>query len=280
MLWKRVITAVVLALLLLGALFALPPTGIAILIGVVVTIATWELTLLLELKSLSSRIIYTLLVVGLGIVGSIWILKEGSLFPVFAIAVSWWIYAFYYVVSAANENQKSGSVFDHMGSRMVIGLLIMVPTWLAFLMLYITDPAAPNLLLYALLLVWVADTFAYFSGKAWGRTKLAPSISPGKSVEGVVGGLIGVAILATVAGHYFWQYDGQHLIVLIVLSLVVGAISIVGDLIESVFKRRVGVKDSGTLLPGHGGLFDRIDALTAAIPVFAFGWQITNGASW
>lgn len=277
MLWKRVLTAIVLLPLLLWALFALPPTGIAVLIGIAVTIATWELTVLIELKTLFSRLLYTLLMVVFGVAGSIWLLRQGSLLPVFAVACAWWVYAVFHIM---REDGSYGRVFGNFVSRMIAGYLVLVPAWLGFLSLYTSDSAAPRLLLYVLVLVWVADTFAYFVGKAWGRHKLAPVISPGKSLEGAFGGLVGVAIVATAAGQFLWQYEGKALLIWIGLSLLTGAVSVVGDLIESIFKRRVGAKDSGTLLPGHGGMFDRIDALAAAIPVFAFGWQLTDGAAW
>lgn len=276
MLWKRVLTAIVLLPLVLWALFALPPTGIAILIGVVVTIATWELGALIELKTTAGRALYTIIMVVFGASGSVWLLQGGSLLPLFAVACGWWIYA---VIHIFKEDGSYGGVFGNSVARPVAGLLVMVPTWLGFVALYVSDTAAPNLLLYVLVLVWVADSLAYFSGRAWGRHKLAPAVSPGKSVEGVVGGLIGVAIIATAAGMILWQHEGKALLFWIVLSLLTGAISVVGDLTESIFKRRAGVKDSGRLLPGHGGVFDRIDALTSAVPVFAFGWLVMNGGA-
>lgn len=277
MLWKRVLTAIVLFSLVLWALFTLPPTGIAILISVVVTIATWELTALIGLNSPTGRILYTLLVGVFGVSGSMLLLRGGSLIPVFAVASIWWIYA---VVHILKENGTYSGVFGSYPGRLIAGFVVMVPTWLGFLTLYTSDSEAPNLLLYVLVLVWVADSFAYFTGKTWGRHKLAPFVSPGKSVEGVFGGLIGVVIVATGAGLFLWQYEGKDLYIWIALSLLTGVFSVVGDLTESIFKRRVGVKDSGALLPGHGGMFDRIDALTAAVPVFAFGWHLYREGVW
>lgn len=276
MLWKRVLTAAVLLPLVLWALFALPPTGIAILIGVIVAIATWELAALIGLTTMPGRALYTIIVVGFGVSGSVWLLQGGSLLPLYAVACLWWIYA---VIRIFKEDGSYGGVFGTFVGRLIAGLLVMLPTWLGFLVLYIKDPAAPNLLLYVLVLVWVADSLAYFSGRAWGRHKLAPAVSPGKSVEGVIGGLVGVVIVATIAGIFLWQHEGKTLLFWIVLSLLTGVISVVGDLTESIFKRRAGVKDSGRLLPGHGGMFDRIDALTSAIPVFAFGWLMMNGGA-
>jgi len=122
-----------------------------------------------------------------------------------------------------------------------------------------------------LLIVWGADTFAYFAGKQWGKRKLAPKISPGKSVEGASGGIIGVLIVAVISGMAYWQFGAWELSVWLILCVITAVISIVGDLSESKLKRAAGVKDSGTLLPGHGGMLDRIDSMLAAAPVFTTG---------
>jgi phosphatidate cytidylyltransferase len=146
----------------------------------------------------------------------------------------------------------------------VCGALIIVPAWLALDSLYLRSP---ELLLFALLIVWIADIGAYFAGKAFGKVKLAPKISPGKTWEGVIGGLCAVVALS-VAGSMVLALD---IAVLLPFSVAVGMLSIVGDLTVSMFKRSAGVKDSGSLFPGHGGILDRIDSVSAAVPLFAFG---------
>ena len=122
-------------------------------------------------------------------------------------------------------------------------------------------------LLFTLLIVWLADGGAYFAGKAFGRVKLAPGISPGKTWEGVVGGMLLVVVLALAGAVYM----DASIAVLLPFCLAVGALSVVGDLTVSMFKRTVGLKDSGSLFPGHGGVLDRIDSLSAAAPLFALG---------
>lgn len=269
MLWKRVITAIVLLPLLLLALFKLPATGIAVVIAAAVMLATWEMAALIGFSASWKRFTYCLGIGLAGAAGSLWVLRGGDIKPVLVVALVWWVYAILHIV---REDGSYGGIFGNKPGRMVAGALIMVPTWLAFLFLFVADSAAPKMLLYVLVLVWVADSFAYFTGRAWGKHKLAPAVSPGKSVEGVIGGLSGVALVALLGGHYLWGLAGQALILWLAVSLLTGAVSVAGDLIESIFKRRAGVKDSGHILPGHGGMFDRIDALTAAIPVFALGW--------
>ena len=149
----------------------------------------------------------------------------------------------------------------------VCGALVIVPAWLALDLLYLKRP---ELLLFALLIVWIADIGAYFAGKGFGKVKLAPQISPGKTWEGVLGGLSAVMILAAMGSKAF-EID---IAVLLPFCLAVAMVSIVGDLTVSMFKRSAGVKDSGRLFPGHGGVLDRVDSVAAAAPLFvvALSW--------
>ena len=156
----------------------------------------------------------------------------------------------------------------HPAVRFAAGWLILVPTFLALVRLH---QERPSLVLYVLVLIWVADSAAFFAGRRFGRRKLASRVSPGKTWEGVAGGVAGAAVLAlatvAAAGH---GHQGPTRFVF--LSIGVALASVLGDLLESLFKRRAGLKDSGTLIPGHGGVLDRIDSLTAAGPCFATGW--------
>jgi phosphatidate cytidylyltransferase len=148
--------------------------------------------------------------------------------------------------------------------RWIAGVLVLVPLYNALIVLYLASPA---ILLGALLIVWAADTGAFVAGKLFGRVKLAPKISPGKSWEGVIGGLLTVALLA-LAGAYIFDARAA---VLVPFCLAVACASIVGDLTVSMFKRTAELKDSGSLFPGHGGVLDRIDSVAAAAPLFALG---------
>jgi phosphatidate cytidylyltransferase len=175
---------------------------------------------------------------------------------IFKIALVWWLAAlawmFFFPTSIP------------VPVMWACGLLVLVPTWLALDQLY---RQAPEMLIFVLLIVWVADIGAYFVGKGFGRVKLAPAISPGKTWEGVLGGLTAVLLLAGAGSRYF----EIEIAVLVPFSLAIAMLSVVGDLTVSMFKRTAGVKDSGTLLPGHGGVLDRIDSVTAAAPLFALG---------
>jgi phosphatidate cytidylyltransferase len=175
---------------------------------------------------------------------------------IFKVSLAWWILAL--VWTFFFPTPIPGFV------RWLSGMLVLVPLFLALVILY---NAAPELLLFALLIVWVADTGAYFAGKAMGRVKLAPAISPGKTWEGVIGGLLAVVVLTVLRS----TWADTDLAVFIPFCLAVAAISIVGDLTVSMFKRTAGLKDSGSLFPGHGGVLDRIDSVAAAAPLFALG---------
>jgi len=147
------------------------------------------------------------------------------------------------------------------------GFAVLVPAGLAMVRL------EPLVVLLVLVLVWIADSAAYFVGRAWGRRKLAPAISPGKTWEGVAGGLIGAALYAIIIAFFT---DPGAWLALVVTALLLGMASIVGDLFESAVKRQAGVKDSGSVLPGHGGILDRIDSATAALPIAALVWPIVR----
>ncbi len=252
MLRTRVITAVI-SLLVLGAvLFVLPPDAVQIVIGVLILAGAWEWSGFLETKSSSLRLLYIVLVGAL--VAIVALSNQATL--ILQIACAWWFIAFIWTFFFPTPIP--------LAVRWICGILVLIPLFVAMLLLYRLEP---QLLLFALLIVWAADIGAYFAGKQFGRVKLAPSISPGKTWEGVFGGLLMVVILSVVWG----RIDDLPLAVLVPFCLAVAALSIVGDLTVSMFKRSAGVKDSGKLFPGHGGVLDRVDSVAAAAPLFALG---------
>ena len=163
----------------------------------------------------------------------------------------------------------------------MFGWLTLLPTWVAFLVLRSYDYQTSTyhgaqLIMFLFLLVWSADVGAYFVGKSLGKRKLLPNVSPGKTLEGFLGGIVCACIMVLILGSVLSWQTAQYMTVLGVTVLIT-TISVLGDLNESMFKRQAGVKDSGSILPGHGGILDRIDSLTATAPIFAlcflyFGW--------
>lgn len=229
----------------------------------------WEWSALAGLRRAHARALY-LLALALP-AGGFALAPEQSSATVWigGVALFWWIWTLIDLVRAGSA--PSGLLASVPG-RLLAGALVLLPTWLACVELRTVDPLRPTLLLYLFALVWAADSSAYFVGRQWGKRRLAPTISPGKTVEGLVGAACAVVVLATVCGKMVWQFNGYALFLWVGLALSTLGFSVVGDLVQSKLKRLAGVKDSGTWLPGHGGVLDRIDALTAAAPVFLIGW--------
>jgi phosphatidate cytidylyltransferase len=185
--------------------------------------------------------------------------------PVFGVAGLWWAIALLWV----KGYPASAGLWGNRPMLSLMGMLVLVPAWLAVIYLLSYDNGG-LLLLFMIVVVAAADIGAYFAGRRFGRRKLAPDVSPGKSWEGVWGGLLACTLLAVLT---WWWLRPEQLgfagILAVVLSTAL--VSVLGDLVESMVKRHRGVKDSGVLLPGHGGFLDRLDGYTAAAPVFALG---------
>lgn len=250
---QRVITAVIALLALLAVLFLLPQEVALAAIVFVILAGAWEWSGFLGAKVGWLRFFYVAVIAAL--VAAVTFLDVDPSW-VFVSALAWWVAALIWTFFFPTPIPTF--------VRWLAGALVLVPLYLALVILY---QVAPELLLFALLIVWVADTGAYFAGKALGRVKLAPQISPGKTWEGVIGGLVAVIIL-TVLRTTWTETD---LAVFIPFCLAVASLSIVGDLTVSMFKRTAGMKDSGSFFPGHGGVLDRIDSVSAAAPLFALG---------
>jgi phosphatidate cytidylyltransferase len=284
---QRIITAALLAPLAIAAIFYLPLTAFALLFAGVLAIAAWEWGPLMGFAQGKRRLGYVLAV--LSLIASLWFViplehlwqgrnVHGYALNVLYLAVAWWLTS---AVMTVLYPRYTSFWTTHRSIRGLFGLLTIVPTWLAFMILrsveYQQDPLqGAQVLLYLFLMVWAADIGAYFVGKAFGKHKLMPNVSPGKTREGFIGGVMTACLVAIVIGLAFgWQQDA--LVKAAGLAMVISTISVLGDLNESMFKREAGVKDSGSILPGHGGILDRIDSLTATAPVFAlcyvhFGW--------
>jgi len=258
---QRIITAAWLAPLVLAGLFGLEGGTFALFSAAIVLLGGWEWANLAGVLNPRRR---GLVVVGLAAVMlALWLLGAAhSVWPLALGALGWVLNLYWVSRYPANSAQWSSTP-----RRLGMGLLVLVPCWVGFNVLRSSEPGG-TWLLFVLLLVWAADIGAYFSGRAFGRRKLAPDVSPGKSWEGVFGGMAATALLSL--GFAVWQSLGL-LATTLLLAVTVGVtlVSVLGDLLESMLKRHRQVKDSSALLPGHGGVLDRIDSLTAAVPVFA-----------
>ena len=260
MLKQRIITALILLPVALCGFFLLSGASFALFIGVVVTLGAWEWARLAGFAAQSSRIAFAVFVAALLL---LLYLMPGLAPWVLIAAVIWWALATWLVLTFPQSSRHWSSAV----CKLAIGLLILLPAWQG-LVLIKQWPLGNWLILAVMVLVWGADIGAYFSGKAFGKRKLAPKVSPGKSWEGVYGGLA-ASLLITLAVGISRDWSVAQLLFGLLGAAVVVFISVVGDLTESMFKRQSGIKDSSNLLPGHGGVLDRIDSLTAAIPVFA-----------
>jgi phosphatidate cytidylyltransferase len=191
-------------------------------------------------------------------------LGDRGLLLVLVAALIWWAFAFVLVVRYPRD----------FSSRFVTlaGIVVLWPSWVLLVRLHGDSALGAELAFTLLLIVWAADVGAYAFGRMLGRTKLAPAVSPGKTWEGVTGGLVTAGIAAGLAASWLHLPATR----LVVLGMATALISVLGDLTQSMFKRNVGLKDSGKLLPGHGGVLDRIDSLTAAVPVFVVGVLVLN----
>ena len=270
MLKQRVITALILLPIALGGFFLLDGGVFALFIAAVVCLGAWEWARLAGFASQALRVSYAGAVAAL--LYALYLLPQ--LAPwLLGGAVLWWLLATGLVMTYPQSSRYWGG----LPGKLLIGLLILLPAWQGLVLLK-QWPQANALIIAVMVLVWGADVGAYFSGKAFGKRKLAPRVSPGKSWEGFFGGLaLSLLLTLAVAVQQGWSVAAV-LLGLAGAALVVAA-SVIGDLTESMFKRQSGIKDSSNLLPGHGGVLDRIDSLTAAIPLFAvLLWLVGWGA--
>lgn len=262
MLKQRIITALVLGVLVIGAVIWAPVWIFSILMALVTLYGAWEWSNFCRLNK-QSRLMYVavaaLLMAVIAAVG-----LSRMLDGIMLLAGLFWMLAVLMVLRYPEGLRWSGCV-----PKLVIGMWVLVPAWAALSAIKAL-PDGEWLIFLSLFLVWGADTGAYFTGRSMGKRKLMPRVSPGKTLEGVVGGLVTCVVIAMLYA-VLRELSLLAAVFLIVLAVMTALASVLGDLFESMFKRERGIKDSGTLLPGHGGVLDRIDSITAAAPIFLLG---------
>jgi phosphatidate cytidylyltransferase len=264
---QRVLTALLLAGLVIAALLGLPGHAAVAAIALVMLAGAWEWAVFAGLTSTAGRVGYVALVAVT--IALLWTASDdgANLRAILVLAMLWWLAGLLWLLFASHRG-------GHVAAALA-GLAVLAPAAVGLARLVLIEPQGRELLLFLIVLTAAADVGAFFGGRRFGRRKLAPAVSPGKTWEGLMSGML-AASLAAAGGA---QLLGHPLLPWLGLCLGVAMISVVGDLVESMFKRRTGLKDSGSLLPGHGGVLDRIDSLTAAAPAFVlglmtFGWAV------
>ncbi|OCH12978.1 MULTISPECIES: phosphatidate cytidylyltransferase [unclassified Aliivibrio] len=273
---QRIITALILAPLVIAGIFMLPMQGFLIAITAITLVGFWEWTQFTESKSRYVALIPSVA----ALAASLFLLPTSTLelmIPsdghqaILLIGTVWWLVASGLVLTFPSSKKlwQNNLLLKHL-----FGWLTMIPFLWSILLLradsYVIDSFyGAKLVLLVCLLVWAADSGAYFAGKTFGKRKMSPAVSPNKTIEGLIGGVITAIIVGWIGASAFdIRFDSTAAMLGIFIATII--ISVLGDLVESMFKRASGIKDSGTIIPGHGGILDRIDSLTAAFPVFAF----------
>ncbi|YCO04437.1 phosphatidate cytidylyltransferase [Vibrio sp. VNB-15] len=277
---QRIITALILAPLVILGIFKLPLMGFIIALTAIILLGFWEWTQFTESKSRIAALVPAAVVTGLSF---LFISPDANSlnhlstphYTVLALGFAWWIIASGMAITYPKTTNlwQNSKVLRH-----VFGFLTLIPFLWSVIILrasdILVDPYhGAKLVLYVCFLVWAADSGAYFAGKSMGKRKMAPHVSPNKTIEGLIGGIIAALLVGWLfAGWFDIQFTSP--IHMVIITLITVVISVLGDLVESMFKRVSGIKDSSNIIPGHGGILDRVDSLTAAFPVFALLYYV------
>jgi phosphatidate cytidylyltransferase len=256
---SRVLTAVVLAVILLAVVLGLPEWATLVLIAAAVLAGAWEWSALLAPGGTVARWAYVVLVAAALAGAWLYTRDVAALRVLLLVAAVWWVVALGWLVLAPQRVDG--------WSAAVAGLLALVPAGVALVQIRMAPGIGAELTLFTIVLIVAADTGGFFAGRAFGRVRLAPRVSPGKTWEGVLGGLLLSTLVAFAGAAAF----GVPVASMVPVCVAAAAFSVVGDLTESMFKRHAGVKDSGSIFPGHGGILDRIDSVMAGAPVLLLG---------
>ena len=266
MLKQRVITAALLIPFVIWSIFNASSQGFTYGLAVVVLLATLEWNNFVGYKSKISGFVFSVVVTSvflyLEYLAELHLIKYAIY-----LSLTWWVISLPLLFTFPF---KETHFLKQKPAKIIVGFIMILSTFLALNLLRNSEVYGSDYVMYLFLIVWIADSGAYFAGRAYGKNKLIPNVSPGKSWEGVAGGVI-----ATLGAAYFaldiLNIPSSQSILFILITLVTVVYSVIGDLSESMFKRMANVKDSGKILPGHGGILDRIDSLTSALPIFLVG---------
>ena len=276
MLYQRILTAIPLALFVFWIIFYQPTSVFFYFLLFIVLVSGYEWSRLSGVSNTVLRAVFAITVASTA--WAIQAFAEEHIIWVIYVSVMWWFSITLYLKIAIPKAASSSLKLD----KLLIAFIILPAAALAMQEIHGIhiglDRQGPEWLFYALSVVWVADIGAYFSGKKFGKSKLAPHISPGKTKEGLFGAVLATSIYSLLASYYF-EMQTERAVLLVMLTVIITFISVSGDLYISFMKREAGLKDSGNILPGHGGMLDRIDSVLAAMPVFllGFNWWIDSG---
>jgi len=265
MLKQRLLTAAILMPIFIAALFLMDTLSFALFLLVILVFSLFEWANLSAIKSSFTRVVYIAAGVAIVVTIQYYELAGRELF-IFVFAL--WLVVIVRLFRFGHKENGSQSPSGNGRLAWLDGYFVLLPTILGLEILKAQDIDAPQLLLVFFFIIWSADTGAYLAGRTLGKHKLAPRISPGKTIEGLIGGLVGALTIAAIVGLQVWGLPIEKLIYWLLAVVFITLFSLAGDLFESIYKRRAGVKDSGKLLPGHGGLLDRIDSACAALPPY------------
>jgi phosphatidate cytidylyltransferase len=255
---QRIITGAIFGIVVLAAVLWLPTTGAAAVLALLFIVGAWEWAGLARLGR-TPRLVYAAVFAALVASGFAWADDRGVVAPLLVIAMLGWLVALGAVLTYPRLLPLAA-----VGAS---GFLALLPPWAALTYLHGASGNGPGLVLTVFAIVWSADSGAFFTGRTFGRHKLAPKVSPGKTWEGVAGGVFFAGVVAGIAAWALGLAVGP----VVAIGAATALVSVLGDLTVSIAKRNIGVKDTGRILPGHGGMLDRIDSLTAAAPAFVLG---------
>lgn len=265
MLYQRILTAIPMAAFVVWMIFFQPTSVFFLFVLFIVLVSAFEWARLSGINNNPLRILFALIITS-GTWAVQYYLADYAHFFIY-VSVLWWFSISYYLRFAKPGAANSDLKLD----KLLIAIVVLPAVAFAMQKIHAMQQGG-EWLFYALALVWVADIGAYFSGKKFGKNKLAPNISPGKTKEGLIGAVVVTSVYTLIASYYF-ELDTERSALLVLLSVILTFISVSGDLYVSFLKREAGLKDSGNILPGHGGILDRVDSALAAIPVFAVGYN-------